>query len=323
MKKLAAASAFLLAASCAMLPREVTSADIPPPVVAAHQHLISPAFSKEVLHGEPVQDAASLLKLLDQAGIRRGVVLSMGYSFGDERKKLPNPDLQTSAENDWTSQQMVASHGRLIGFCGVNPLRDAALAEIDRCLRLPRMVGIKLHFGNSGISLQNPQQLARMKQLFALANARRAAIVVHLRTRSDQSYSPEEARLFVGQLLPSAPDIVVQIAHLADSGPCFRPDGQAAFDVFASAIERRDPRTRNLIFDETTIPCSQASGEESVAVARAIRRVGVKRVFFGSDMFVADNPSPAEAWALFKAKVPLTPAEFRAIAANVPPYWPR
>jgi len=311
----------LMAAACADLPQG--SGAIPAPRVAAHQHLISPAFSKEVLHDAPVQDGAYLLKLLDQAGIRRGVVLSMGYSFADERKKLPNPDLQTSEENDWTSKQMVASHGRLIGFCGVNPLRDAALAEVDRCLRLPRMVGIKLHFGNSGVSLQNPQHLSRLKQLFALANARRAPIVVHLRTRTDKPYTPEEARLFLKELLPVAPDIVVQVAHMADSGPGFRPEGQAAFDVFASAIERGDPRTRNLYFDECSIPWVDSPAEESAAIARAIRRVGVKRIFFGSDMFTGGNPAPAESWNIFKAKVPLTPAEFRAIASNVPPYMRR
>jgi hypothetical protein len=136
-------------------------------------------------------------------------------------------------------------------------------------------------------------------------------------------YSPEEARLFLDELLPKAPDIVVQIAHLADSGPGFRSDGQAAFEIFASAIEHGDPRTRNLYFDETTIPWIDSDAEECEAIARAIRRVGIKRVFFGSDMFTGGNPSPDESWAVFKQKVPLTLAEFRTIAANVPPYWPR
>src|SRR5689334_8137323 len=148
----------VIATACAPLQGPLTLADVPPPLVAAHQHLISPAFSEEVLH-QPVLDGAGLLKMLDEAGIRRGVVLSMGYSFGDERKKLPNPDQQTAEENDWTSAQMVQSKGRLVGFCGVNPLRDAALPELNRCLRLPGMIGVKLHFGNSGISLQNPAHL--------------------------------------------------------------------------------------------------------------------------------------------------------------------
>jgi hypothetical protein len=54
--------------------------------------------------------------------------------------------------------------------------------------------------------------------------------------------------------------------------------------------------------------------------ARMIRRVGAARVFFGSDMPVSGNPPPAESWALFRAKVPLTAAELRTIAGNEPPY---
>jgi len=307
----------LMTAACAQIPEQ--SGSIPPPEVAAHQHLISPAFSEEILH-QPVLDGAGLLKLMDEAGIHRGVVLSMGYSFGDERKKLPNPDLQTAAENDWTSSQMAQSHGRLVGFCGVNPLRQSALAEIDRCLRLPGMIGVKLHFGNSGVSLENPEHLARLEQLFALANARHAPIVVHMRTRSDKPYSPKEAELFLAKLLPQAPDVAVQVAHLAGSGPGFPEDAQAAFNVFATAIESGDPRTRNLYFDECTVPWSKTTLEEGARIAQAIRRVGVKRVFFGSDMPIGGNPPPKGSWEVFEQKVPLTPAEFRAIASNVPPY---
>jgi predicted TIM-barrel fold metal-dependent hydrolase len=312
----------VITGACSAVPHELTASDIPPPAVAAHQHLISPAFSSEVLH-QPVLDGAALLKLMDEAGIRRGVVLSMGYSFADERKKLPNPDQQTAAENDWTSQQMVLSNGRLTGFCGVNPLRDAALAELDRCLRLPGMIGIKLHFGNSGVSLRKAAHLARLEQVFALAEAHHAPIVVHLRTRSDAPYVPEEAQLFLDKLLPKAPDIVVQVAHLAGSGPGFPDDAQAAFNVFATAIERGDPRTRNLYFDQCSVAWSETSPEEGAQIAQAIRRVGVKRVFFGSDMPVSGNPPPKESWEIFKAKVPLTPAEFREIALNVPPYLRR
>lgn len=311
----------LLAAACAPLPLRSAMAQIPPPLVAAHQHLLSPSFSAQVAH-MPVIDGADLLRLMDEAGIRRGVVLSMGYSFADERKKLPDPDRQTAEENDWTSRQMVLSHGRLFGFCGVNPLRDAAVAEIDRCLRLPGMIGVKLHFGNSGVSLRNPEHLERLKRVFATAERHRAPIVIHMRPRSDTPYIPEDAQLFLDKLLPSAPDVIVQLAHLAGSGPGFPVDAQAAFNVFAEAIERGDPRTRNLYFDQCTVAWSETTPEEGARIAEAIRRVGVKRVFFGSDMPVSGNPAPKESWDIFRAKVPLTPAEFRAIALNVPPYLP-
>ena len=292
------------------------------PRVAAHQHLISPAFTKII--DQPELDGAALLRLLDIAGIRRGVVLSMGYSFGDERKKakVPDADRATSAENDWTSQQVMSSSGRLIGFCSVNPLRDAALSEIARCLALPGIVGLKLHFGNSGVSLRDSAIARRMEEVFAAANARHAAIVVHLRSRTGTPYGREDARLFLDRLLPRAPDVVVQVAHLA--GTAGFPDyAEEAMDVFASALERRDPRTRKLYFDQTAVATSETTPEEGARIARMIRRVSPTRVFFGSDMPVGDNPPPAESWALFRAKVPLTAAEFRTIASNEPPYAAR
>jgi hypothetical protein len=113
--------------------------------------------------------------------------------------------------------------------------------------------------------------------------------------------------------------VVVQVAHLAGAGGF--PDYAAqAMDVFASAIERRDPRTRNLYFDQTTVATPETTPDEGVRIARMIRRVSAARVFFGSDMPVGGNPPPAEGWAIFRAKVPLTTAEMRAIALNEPPY---
>ena len=312
-------AAALFFTACSTIHTAVRSEAIPAPRYAAHQHLISPAFAKIV--EQPELDGASLIRMLDSAGIQRGIVLSMGYSFGDERKaaKVPDPDRATSEENDWTSQQVMSSNGRLLGFCSVNPLRDSALAEIGRCLALPGIVGLKLHFGNSGVSLRDSSTAHRMEQVFALANARRAAIIVHARARGGTPYGREDAQLFLDRLLPNAPDVVVLVAHLAGAGQ-FPAYAEEAMEVFASAIERGDPRTRNLYFDQTTVATSETSPEEGARIARMIRRVGPARVFFGSDMPVGGNPPPAEGWAIFRAKVPLTAAEMRTIALNEPPY---
>ena len=316
--RIVAASALLLTA-CSTVHTAARNESVPAPRYAAHQHLISPAFTKII--EQPGLDGAALLKMLDSAGIERGVVLSMGYSFGDERKaaKVADFDRATSAENDWTSRQVMSSNGRLLGFCSVNPLREAALAEVRRCLSLPGIVGLKLHFGNSGVSLRDSASALRMELVFIVANQRHAAIVVHLRSRSGTPYGREDAQLFLDRLMPNAPDVVVQVAHLA--GTAGFPDyAEEAMDVFASAIERGDPRTRNLYFDQTAVATPETTPEEGVRIANMIRRVGASRVFFGSDMPVSGNPPPAESWAIFRARVPLTPAELRTIALNEPPY---
>ena len=160
------ACSVLLLSACAA-PRPGAREDgIPAPRFAAHQHLISPAFARIIDQHE--LDGTALLRELDSAGIPRAAVLSMGYSFGDERKaaKVPDPDRATRDENDWTSRQVMSSGGRLVGFCSVNPLREGALAEIDRCLALPGIVGLKLHFGNSGVSLRDSASARTMEQVF-------------------------------------------------------------------------------------------------------------------------------------------------------------
>ena len=88
------------------------------------------------------------------------------------------------AENDWTAAQAAAHPDRLVAFCGVNPLKDYALEEIDRCAKDPYLrMGLKLHFGNSDVQLDVPEQVAQLKRVFAAANAHRMSIVVHMRAR--------------------------------------------------------------------------------------------------------------------------------------------
>src|SRR5215218_5062909 len=117
-----------LLAACATTPPG-TSATLPAPRVDYHQHLVSAAF--EPIVKLPARDARALLAQLDSAGIGKAVVLSVGYSFADERKKLDDPDRLTRQENDWTSAQVTGAGGRLIGFCSANPLRAAALDELE------------------------------------------------------------------------------------------------------------------------------------------------------------------------------------------------
>ncbi|HEY8574552.1 amidohydrolase family protein [Phenylobacterium sp.] len=312
------ALACFLAGACATRP----SADAARgPAIAHHQHLISPDFSPIV--GQPPIDAAALLRMMDDAGSRRGVVLSVGYSFADERKGLSEPEARVRQENDWTSAQVMTAPRRLVGFCGVNPLTPGALAEIERCNRLPGMRGVKLHFGNSGVSLRDPAHVSRMREVFALANRLGAPIAAHLRSRGGGSYGAEDAALFIEHLLPQAPDVTVQIAHLAGAGPGHSPQADAALATYIEAIRKGDSRMRRVIFDATTVAAPSSSAEEGALIARRIREIGVERVVFGSDLPIGGNPSLAEGWKVFRAKVPLTDAELSRIAGNVAPYLRR
>jgi predicted TIM-barrel fold metal-dependent hydrolase len=307
------ATSALLLAACSTARTAAPSKPLAPRV-DYHQHLVSPAFAP--IAKLPQRDGRALLTELDAAGIEKAVVLSVGYTFADERKKLPDPDRLTREENDWTSAQVVAAGGRLIGFCSANPLRPVALTELERCLRLPGMRGIKLHFGNGGVTLRDSAHAARLAELFTLAERLRAPVLVHMRARGGLNYGAEDARLFLDRLVAVAPSIEIVVAHLAGSGPGYTAQQDSLMAVFGAAAERGDARMRNVYFDVATNVTAEATAEETALVAKRIRQVGARHVLYGSDLSPPGG-SIRSGWEIFRDRTPLTADEKRTIAGNV------
>ena len=117
--------------------------------------------------------AADLIEQLDAAGIKRAVVLSTAYIFEQPSRKADHAAEKLKRDNDWTSKQVAQFPDRLVGFCGLNPLKDYALEELARCAADPNLRrGLKLHFGNSVVDYHNPEHIARVRGVFRAANDR-------------------------------------------------------------------------------------------------------------------------------------------------------
>jgi predicted TIM-barrel fold metal-dependent hydrolase len=290
------------------------------PAVDHHQHLFSPATAA-LIAADPI-DAGALIAQLDAAGIARAVVLSVAYLFGSPNRTVAREYEQVRAANDWTSRQVARFPDRLRGCCGLNPLRAYALDELargaqDRHLR----AGLKLHFGNSVVDYHDPQHIAQLQRVFRAANGHGLAIVVHMRASISRKlpYGRDEARLFLDELLPAAPDVPVQIAHLSGAGGYGDdPPLDRALAVFVEAIADGDPRVSRLLFDVATNVSPTAPAGELALIAQRIRALGVERVLYGSDAPVPGN-TPRQGWAAFR-RLPLSEAELRTIADNVAPY---
>ena len=258
-------------------------------------------------------DADDLIQLLDQADIDRAVVMSLAYFF--ERPGRPQQPALLRAENDWTAAEVARYPARLVGFCSVNPLTEQALAEIERCSMQLRLTGLKLHFGNSNVDLKTPAHLDRVKRVFAAANRLRLPVAVHI-WDGDNNYGRRDAELFLAEVLPQAPDIVVQIMHMAGGGPGWTDE---ALEVFADAVEADDPRTRSVYFDVATVADLQTHAQLQM-LAKRIRQIGPKRILYGSDGAILGGNTPDQEWGTFRGMVPLTDEEFATIRDNVAPY---
>ena len=294
------------------------------PAADHHQHLFSPAYTEKFLPpGSKGITAQDLIELLDKAGIQRAVLLANGYSFGRPGSEPPNEYEAVKADNDWSGTQAASFPKRLTVFCGFNPLKDYALDELARCPKDPKFgKGIKLHFGSSDVQTEIPEHFEKVKRVFQAANAQRMAIVVHMRASISKKrpYGPEQARAFL-ELLSYAPDIPVQVAHLASSGPGYMdPAAHSVIAVLADAIAKKDPRTKKLWFDVASNAYHRNTAEASELMVKFIRQIGVKRILFGSDAATGTNLQPRKAWEAFR-QLKLTEKEIKTIAGNVAPYF--
>jgi predicted TIM-barrel fold metal-dependent hydrolase len=307
----------------AFLPLLLGSApsEAPVPLADHHQHLFRAGLPRSPEGSGPF-GADRLVAMLDEAGIRRAVVLSVAYQFGNpNRPAVEDEYAQVKAENDWTSGQVGLHPDRLVGFCAVNPLKDYALAELERCAADPNLrTGLKLHFGNSDVQLDLPAHAARVSEVFSAADRNGMAIVIHFRpsVSAGRPFGADEARTFISQVLPAAPHVPIQIAHLSGAGGFDDPGIDQALEVFAGAVAAEDPRVKNLYFDVSGVAGIGEWKAKGALIVRRIRQLGLSRILYGSDGAVPGN-TPREAWQAFR-ELPLSEEEFARIAGNVAPY---
>lgn len=175
-----------------------------------------------------------------------------------------------------------------------------------------------MHFGNSDVNLTDPQHAARLRGVFALANRQKMAIVVHARTTIEQRpYDAGQARAFL-TLLEAAPEVPVQIAHLAGAGGYDEAGVDEAVGVFVEAIAAKDPRVARLWFDVSGLALMGSWPAPAAKVAARLHQIGLDRIVWGADGATGGN-TPAAAWQAF-TEIPLRPAELETIRTNLAPY---
>jgi predicted TIM-barrel fold metal-dependent hydrolase len=292
------------------------------PQIDYHQHLLSPSAAKLGSLPHPFT-AHDLIPMLDAAGVQRALVLSLAYQYGNpNRPPVKDEYAHVKAENDWAARQVAEFPTRLRVFCGVDPLKDYALSEIARCANDPYLhYGLKLHFGNSDVDLDNPRQVAQLRRVFQAADVHRMALVVHLRSSvtRHRPYGATEARIFLKEVLSAAPHVPVQIAHLAGSGGYDDPAVDQALAVFVEAIRKRDPRMAHVYFDISGVAGLGNWQAKKDLIAERIRQIGLRRILWGSDGAFGGGMTPAQALQAFQ-QLPLSTREFQTIYTNLAPY---
>ena len=320
------------------------------PIADHHAHLQSPTAARLLNEGAIVQPgvprneederpntAADLIAQLDAAGIRRSVALSDAYRLGSPFVHAPGEAAAVDAENDWTLRQVQPYPQRLVGFCSVNPARSYALAAIEHCARIGLRGGLKLHLANAQFNFDDQTQIHELRDVFAAANRLRMPILIHLRSAAVWN-AKRSVQIFMDQVLPSAPDIPVQVAHLGGWGGYDRTTDDS-LSTFASACVARPGRCRHLYFDIAAVVLAPTDANASpgsdlrflwdeqkdfpdgpVRLGANLRRIGLSRILFGTDWPVV---TADDYISTLRTSLHLTPAEVTQIFSNVAPYFSR
>jgi predicted TIM-barrel fold metal-dependent hydrolase len=291
--------------------------------------------------------ADQAVEALDFAGVRYGLALSGGYSWGSRERSsvsVPSGDSvgvqsldegkRVRAENLFVAEQVARFPDRLKGACSANPLADYALEEVRHCGADARIAAFRLHLPGSGVDLTDRAHVARLRAVFEALEETGLVAVVTLRYRGE-GYGAEDAEVFIQDVLAAAPRVPVQIAHMAGWGR-YDAETDSAMWAFVDAFESGTLDPDRFTFDLATVvrddpreagadpERARQFAEWNARLAVRIRQVGLERVVFGSDWpLFPPVGEPRARIALYREwleeRLPLKPQELDRIFANLGP----
>ena len=302
-----------------------------------HIHLISPdACSKLQVYMEnegvegleiAATDGDKVVEMLDEASVDEATVFSGAYFMGSEAIISLGGDeyANTRAENDWSAQQVAEYPDRLEFFCSFNPLKDYAVAELDRCVDTLHAKGLKLHFANSGVDLLDPEHLRRLEAVFAEAERKDVPVLMHFSPPNPErlAYDTEEVQNFIDYVLVEHPEVRVCFPHLAGGGSVSAAQLDAMRTIMAAYDSNPSLIKENVFVDISAVVMSAPatfgdvtieppSDEQLAEAVGLMRQFGMERVLYGCD-FPLSTPEEA---LILDERFPLTIDEYNQIMNN-------
>lgn len=296
-----------------------------------HMHMMSQEFSEvfKTLLGTdtyidmPIEEVSGekIVSLLDEANIDKAFVLSDSYILGMDELQSPTEYEDVKKENDYVANEVSKYPDRLIGLFSVNPLRDYAIQEVDRCYDMEGLSGLKLHFTNSRVDLTIPEHLEKIKALFLHVSEKNIPILMHFRSRNPE-FGKKDAEILIDEVISEIPNLKLQIAHLGGWGGF----DQSTKEVFSTFIEKYnanpDLKKENVYFDfsgiivtdrESVLGLDKTTEEDHEEMAHMMRQWGLDYIVFGSDY---QYHSPQGYVNYIKKYLPLTRREIRNFLNN-------
>ncbi len=283
----------VMGAACSDMGQVPTGRNIIP--TDGHVHILSPELIKiwkglGIPFSRPDEYYQDINVILKNAGSSRVDLISMAHVYSSgEFGGFKNERELVERENTYVAAVRDKYPARVRAFCSVDPLRDYALDELERCRSRLRMDGIKLHHNANQVYLTVPEHLAKVKQVFEFAAQHKMPILMHF-DNSHRRFGERDVGLLVDSILNELKPVRLTIAHFGTSGG-FNARTKAVIDAFRYQL-RTNPKLRKhkIFFDISAVALDKDSegvrkltDGEFEELSNYVRRLGFERISFGTD----------------------------------------
>ncbi len=284
----------------------------------AHVHILSPELIKIWKGlGIPFSRAdeyySDIDVILKNSGTKRIDLISMAHIFSSsDFGERENERELVETENSYVAAARNKHPKRGRAFCSVDPLRDYALQELERCRTTLKMDGIKLHFNASQVYLTEPEHVKKVKPVFEYGAKHKLPILLHF-GNGHRKFGADDVNILVGSILNELKPVKLRIAHFGTSGG-FNSRTKAVIDTFVEQF-RSNPKLKKhkITFDISAVALDKDSdGVQKLSDAEFVefgvycRKLGLDRIVFGTDYPLY---SPKEYLSILQDKLELSSGE--------------
>ncbi len=287
-----------------------------------HVHILSPELIRiwkglGIPFSRSDDNYSDIGVILKNTATKQIDLISMAHVYSSEEfGGFRNERELVEAENSYVAAARDKHPKNVRAFCSVDPLRDYALEELERCRTQLKMDGIKLHHNANQVYLTVPAHLAMVKKAFEFAAQHRLPIIMHF-DNSHRRFGEPDIKLLTGSILKELRPVNLRIAHFGTSGG-FSARTRAFINSFIAELDSNKSLTKHRItFDISAVALDKDSegvrkltDEEWAVLGRYVRRLGFNRIAFGTD-YPLYNPS--EYLGILRDRLKLTDAEVRAL----------
>lgn len=291
----------------------------------SHVHIMSPKLIKDwkalgILFSKEDYYYSNIDSILKRNGTATIALIGMGYVYeSPDFYEREDGFKELMRENDYLVEISKKYPQRITPYFAVDPLKEYAINEMERCLAKNIQSGLKLHFNASQVYLTEPAHLEKVIPVFKLAANNQLPILLHF-DNSHPKFGKADVKLLADSVLSKLPPTKLIIAHFGTSGG-FNQKTKNVLDTFISLFSKSEiSKKHTILFDISGVALDKNSegvkkltDMEFTELKRYIDKLGKGRIIFGTDypLYTADEYAE-----ILKTKVGLSDSEIELFSTN-------